>query len=250
VVGLGGALPNAKFDNNNHNLGQFPGLSWPYPAAVAANDWAAQEAVWAAHRAAYLGLFYFLATDPRLPPGFASGAREVGLPLDEYRATGHFPGALYVRECLRLVADFVFTQREFEGGGGGAHADSVAMGAYSIDIMHHSRFVNGSGWVVEEGGIQGPSFLNKTVPPFQVPFRALVPKRGQAKNLLVPVALSASHVGFNAVRLEPTWMPLGESAGVAAAQLARNATSGAAVQELDTAVLTARLRELGQVLSL
>ena len=249
VVGLGGALPNEKFDNNNHMFGQFPGLSWPYPAAVAANDWAAQEAVWAEHRAAYLGLFYFLATDPRLPPGFASGAREVGLPLDEYAALGHFPGALYVRECLRLVADFVFTQREFEGGGG-AHADSVAMGAYSIDIMHHSRFVNGSGWVVEEGGIQGPSFLNKTVPPFQVPFRALVPKRGQAKNLLVPVALSASHVGFNAVRLEPTWMPLGESAGVAAAQLARNATSGAAVQELDTAVLTARLRQLGQVLSL
>ena len=248
VAGLGGALPHEKFDNNNHGYGQFVGLSWPYPAAVAENDWAAQEAVWAAHRAAYLGLFYFLATDPRLPPGFAAGSRAVGLPLDEYGTTGNFPGALYVRECLRMQSDYVFTQHEFEGGV--AHADSVAMGSYSIDIMHHSRYVNASGWVVEEGGIQGPSFLNATVPPFQVPFRALVPKRGQGKNLLVPVALSASHIGFNAIRLEPTWMPLGESAGVAAAQLARNATPGAAVQDLDTAALVKRLRELGQVLSL
>jgi hypothetical protein len=248
VVGLGGALPNKKFDNNNHAYGQFVGLSWPYPAAVARNDWAAQEAVWDAHRAAYLGLFYFLATDPRLPPGFANGSRAIGLPLDEFGATGHFPGALYVRECLRLQSDYVFTQHEFEGGE--AHADSVAMGAYSIDIMHHSRFLNASGWVVEEGGIQGPSFLNKSVPPFQVPYRALVPKRGTGKNLLVPVALSSSHVGFNAVRLEPTWMALGESAGVAAAQLARNTTQGAAVQDLDVPALVARLLELGQVLQL
>jgi hypothetical protein len=248
VAGLGGALPHEKFDNNNHGYGQFVGLSWPYPAAVAANDWAAQEAVWAAHRAAYLGLFYFLATDPRLPPGFANGSRAVGLPLDEYNATGHFPGALYVRECLRLQGDYVFTQHEFEGGID--HADSVAMGAYSVDIMHHSRYVNASGWVVEEGGIQAPSFLNKTVPPFQVPYRALVAKRGQGKNLLVPVALSSSHIGFNAVRLEPTWMPLGESAGVAAAQLAKNGTAGATVQDLDTVALAQRLRALGQVLKL
>ena len=248
VAGLGGALPGAKFDNNNHNYGQFVGLSWPYPAAVAANDWAAQEAVWDAHRAAYLGLFYFLATDPRLPPGFAAGSLELGLPLDEYAAFGHFPGALYVRECLRLQADFVLTQGAIEGGG--ACVDSVAMGAYSIDIMHHSRYVNASGWVVEEGGLQGPSFLNGTVPPFQIPFRAMVPKRGQGLNLLVPVALSSSHIGFNAVRLEPTWMPLGESAGVAAAQLARNSSASAAVQDLDVGVLVARLLELGQVLSL
>lgn len=250
IAGLGGALPGAKFDNNNHDFGQFVGLSWPYPAAVAANDWAAQEAVWAAHRADYLGLFYFLATDPRLPPGFAAGSRELGLPLDEYAASGHFPGALYVRECLRLQSDFVLTQGHIEGSSGTPCADSVAMGAYSIDIMHHSRYVNESGWVVEEGGLQGPSFLNRTVPPFQVPFRALVPRRGQGLNLLVPVALSSSHIGFNAVRLEPTWMPLGESAGVAAAQLARNSSASAAVQDLDVGVLVARLLELGQVLSL
>ena len=118
--------------------------------------------------------------------------------------------------------------------------------------MHHGRFVGGAGVgaVLEEGGLQAPSFLNKTLAPFQVPYRAIVPRRGQAANLLVPVALSSSHVGFNAVRLEPTWMPLGESAGVAAAQLARNASAGACAQDLDVAVLVARLLELGQVLSL
>ena len=248
IVGLGGLLPKSKYDNNNHGFGQFPGLSWAYPPAVASNDWAAQEAVWEAHRYAYLGLFYFLATDPRLPPGFSQGSRAMGLPLDEHITNGHFPGALYVRECLRLQGDYVFTQGEVEGGV--QHPDSIAMGSYSIDIMHHTRYVNASGWVTEEGGMQGPSFLNQTVPPFQIPYRALVAKRGQGKNLLVPTALSSSHIGFNAVRLEPTWMPLGESAGVAAAQYARNRTPGSVVQELDTHVLVARLLQLGQVLKL
>lgn len=248
IVGLGGKLPSEKYDNNNHDYGQFVGLSWPYPAAVAANDFAAQQAVWDAHRYAYLGLFYFLATDPNLPPGFAQGATEIGLPLDEHVDTGHFPGALYVREALRLQGAYVFTQHDVEGGVN--HSDSIAMGSYSIDIMHHGRYVNASGWVVEEGGIQGPSFLNKTLPPFQVPFRALLPKQAQATNLIVPVALSSSHVGFNAVRLEPTWMAVGESAGVAAAILALNASVTATAQTLDVGVLVKRLIELGQVLHL
>jgi hypothetical protein len=249
IVGLGGALPNEKYDNNNHGFGQFPGLSWPYPAAVAAQDWAAQEAVWDAHRSAYLGLFYFLATDPALPPGFAEGSRRIGLPLDEHTASGHFPGALYVREALRLQGDYIFTQQSCEGGE--RHADSIGMGSYSIDIMHHTRFLDpDSGLAVEEGGMQAPSFLNASVAPFEVSYRALVAKRGQGVNLLVPVALSSSHIGFNAVRLEPTWMVLGESAGVAAAQLARNASAGASVQDLDVGVLVQRLAELGQVLTL
>lgn len=84
-------------------------------------------------------------------------------------------------------------------------------------------------------------------PPAQIPYRALLPKRAELSNLLVPVALSSSHVGFCAVRLEPTWMPLGESAGVAAAMAVRG---GVAVQDVPGAALQARLRQLGQVLEL
>ena len=95
--------------------------------------------------------------------------------------------------------------------------------------------------------MQAPSFLPKSFAPFQIPYRALTPRRAEATNLLAPVALSASHVGFCAVRLEPTWTVLGESAGVAAAMALR---AGAAVQDLDVRALQARLRALGQVLEL
>ena len=201
--------------------------------------------MWEDHEEAYLGLFYFLATDPGLPPGFAQGSKEIGLPLDEHVGTGHFPGALYVREALRMQGDFVFSQKDVEEGE--VHVDSIAMGSYSIDIMHHSRYVDKLGVVMEEGGMQAPSFLNTSVPPFEIPYRAILPKRAQATNLLVPVALSSTHIGFNAVRLEPTWMPLGESAGVAAAIAAK---SGLDVQDINVTALVGRLRQLGQVLSL
>ena len=157
-------------------------------------------------------------------------------------------------------------------------ADSVAMGAYSIDIIPVSQAADDAGGsILREGGIQAPSFLPPSLPPFQVggggksreskellggypnrrawptrlpaqiPYRALLPRRSELSNLLVPVALSSSHVGFCAVRLEPTWMPLGESAGVAAAMAVRG---GVAVQDVPVAALQARLRQLGQVLEL
>jgi hypothetical protein len=127
------------------------------------------------------------------------------------------------------------------------------MGAYSVDVIHVSRYAAASTGgstqedVVMEGGIQAPSFLPPSLPPFQIPYRALLPKRAEATNLLVPVAVSSTHVGFCAIRLEPTWTVLGESAGVAAAQAVK---AGAAVQDLDVGALQERLRELGQVLEL
>jgi hypothetical protein len=246
VCWLGGALGADKFDVNNHELCQFVGLSWPYAAAVAAQDWAAQEAVWRAHRDATLGLFYFLQNDARLPPALRASAATRGLPLDEHTKCGNLPCNLYVREALRMQSDFVFSQRDVEAGA--RQPDSVGMGAYSIDIMHHHRYdAGGAAGVVQEGGMQAPSFLNATLPPFQVPLRALLPRRADATNVIVPVALSSTHIGFNAVRLEPTWMTLGESAGVAAAMAA---TRGGDVQDIDVAALQERLRALGQVLSL
>jgi hypothetical protein len=253
VVWYGAPLPclpagacTPKGDENQHALAQFY-LATPYAPAVAAGDWAAQEAVWAAQRAAQLGLFYFLATDAAVPQSIRDSAGAFGLPLDEHAACGHFPCQLYVREALRLRGDFVLTQRDIFDGV--AQPDSVGRGAYSVDVMHASLFLapDGAGgealWV--EGGMQAPSFLNKTIAPFQVPYRALLPRAAEATNLLVPVALSASHVAFNAVRLEPTWMTVGESAGVAAAIACKRDVD---VQRVDVAELQARLRALGQVL--
>ena len=238
----------AKVDWNNHYLSQFY-LAGGYPAAVAANDWGAQQAIWDAHRAALLGLFYFLATDAAVPASIRDSAYEYGLAADEHAACGHWPCQLYVREALRLQGAYVFTQADVEGGA--PQPDSVGRGAYTIDVMHGACFLarnasSGAEGVLCEGGFQAPSWLNKTLAPFQIPLRALLPKPEEAANLLVPVALSSSHVGFNAVRLEPTWMTLGESAGVAAAWAA--ARTGGDAHALNVYELQARLWELGQVL--
>ena len=230
---------------NNHYLSQ-PYLSRAYPAAVAARNWTAQQAVWDAHRDWQLGLFHFLATDPRLPQALRDSAFDFGLPLDEHVACGNFPCQLYVREALRMQGAHVLTQRDVAGGV--AQPDSVGMGAYTVDVMHQACSpdpADAAGSVLCEGGMQSPSFLNKTFLPFQVPLRALTPRAAECTNLLVPVALSSSHVGFNAVRLEPTWMTLGESAGVAAALAARDDVD---VQAIDVQALQARLWALGQVL--
>ena len=251
LTGYGGLLPctprgacTNKGDDNNHKAAQFIGLSRAFVAAAAANDWEGMESAWAAHRTAQLGLYFFLANDPAVPQSIRDSAYEIGLPLDEHVACGHFPCQLYIREALRLQGDFVFTQREVLGDI--AQPDSMGRGAYSIDVMHVRLWRNESSGDLEvEGGMQAPSFLNASNVPFQVPYRAFLPKASQVTNLLVPVALSSSHVGFNAVRLEPTWMTLGESAGVAAARVAAADVDAAM---LDIPSLQARLWELGQVL--
>jgi hypothetical protein len=244
----GGSLPalpglnRSKYDVNSQKL-DFQGLNWPYAKAIVDNDWAAQEAVWNAHRDLTLGAYYMLSIDPV----FSEEMTQVGLPLDEHIACGHLPCQVYVREALRMVSDFVFTQADRETAVN--KSDTVGMGSYSIDVMHGSTFASPLYGILQEGGMQAPSFLPPSLPPFQIPWRALIPRRAEVSNLIVPTAVSSSHVGFCAIRLEPTWLVLGESAGVAAALVAAGG-GGGVVQDLDVPTLQARLRALGQVLEL
>lgn len=241
-------LPQGKCDQNSQFFDQTgPGFSWDYPSALLAGDWAAQEAVWDRYRDFQLGLAYFLQNDPALPAAVRARMGTFGLPLDEYPAGSGtpvpgFPPQLYVREALRMVSDFVLTQADRESAL--AKNDSIGMGSYSIDVLSVSRFASG-GETLMEGGVQAPSWLPPSLPPFQIPYRAIIPRRAEATNLLVPGALSASHLAFCSVRLEPTWMVLGESAGVAAALAAAAEVD---VQAVDVGKLQARLRQLGQVL--
>jgi hypothetical protein len=238
--------PRTKFDVNSQRT-DFQGLNWGYAQAIRAGDWAAQERILQAHRDITLSYFYFLQNDARLPASMRASMSAFGLPLDEHVTCGHLPCQVYVREALRMVSDFVFTQVDVEVAN--TKNDSIGMGAYTIDVMHGSLYAAADPalGILQEGGMQAPSFLPKSFAPFQIPYRALTPRRAEATNLLVPVALSSSHVGFCAVRLEPTWTVLGESAGVAAAMALRARVD---VQDVDVPALQARLRALGQVLEL
>jgi len=168
-----------------------------------------------------------------------------GLCQDEFVDTGGWPHQLYVREGRRLVGEHVLTEHDLLEAR--RHSDVVALGSYNIDIREVVRTWRLLPEYTPTPAVFNEGYLSVPVPPYPIPYRCLTPKREDAGDLLVPVALSASHVAYSSVRMEPTWMMLGHAAGLAAAQAARR---GVAVQDVDVEQLQRQLRDEGQVLSL
>ena len=236
------ALPNRKFDCNDLQdnpipLG-LPGGSWEYPEA----DYATRAKIEQIHKDYLLGYFWFLLTDPSTPGKFRDSLKGFGLPKDEHVNSGHFPELVYIREGRRMLGEYVMTQNDIEKRD--TKPDSVGIGLGPITIHNVQRVAAADGYY-HEGAAH--TTYDPYAKPYQIPYRCLLPARNQCGNLLVPVCLSASHVAFNSIRLEPTWMMLGQSAGVAAAMAAR---SGNAVQEVEYPLLRRRLLEQKQVLDL
>ena len=113
------------------------------------------------------------------------------------------------------------------------------MGSYGIDSHNIQRVVSKEGFVTNEGDTEVPSQA------YQIPYRILVPKRQEVQNLLVPVCVSASHVAYGTLRIEPQYMIMGQAAGVAAKLAIANHQ---AVQDIDTTELKKRLKEQGAVM--
>ncbi len=228
-------LPNRKADINNRGpvSTDHIGASWAYPEA--AYDQRAR--IWQDHIDYTAGLFWFLANDPRVPAPLQGEIRGWGLCADEFHGTRHWPHQLYVREARRLVGDFVMTQQDIQTGR--AKPDVIGMGSYNSDSHNVQRFIQADGAVQNEGNMEVP------VQPYQIPYRVLLPKRKQVQNLLVPVCVSASHVAYSTLRMEPVYMILGQAAGIAA-KMAIDAS--VPVQDVDTRALSGRLRASGAVL--
>jgi hypothetical protein len=125
--------------------------------------------------------------------------------------------------------------------------DVVALGSYNIDLREIERTWRYLPEYRRTPAVFNEGYLSVAVPPYPIPYRSLTPRREDAQDLLVPVCLSASHVAFGSVRMEPTMMMLGHAAGAAAAQAARR---GVAVQDVDVVELQRSLRDGGQVLAL
>ena len=119
--------------------------------------------------------------------------------------------------------------------------DSVGMGSYNMDSHNTQRYVNANGEVQNEGDVQ-----ESTRGPYAISYRSIVPRRGEASNLLAPVCLSSSHIAYGSIRMEPVFMILGQSAATAACQAI---DAGCTVQEVDYAQLAERLKADGQVLT-
>lgn len=204
-------VPNRKTDSNNTGgistdlLGMNYGRDWNW-ATLGHRE---REALAARHRDWQLGLVWTLQHHPRVPEQVRKAHAKWGLAKDEFTDNGHWPYNLYVREARRMQSDFVMTE---------SHCkrtlpvdDPVGMGAYALDSHNTQRFVH-AGMVKNEGDIQ-VSLGGKA---YGIAYRAIVPRAEECENLLVPWALSATHIAFGSIRMEPVFMVLGQSAATAA----------------------------------
>jgi hypothetical protein len=182
---------------------------------------------------------YFLANDPRVPEVIQAEVNRWGLCKDEFTDNGHWPHQIYVREARRMQGAFVMTEHEIMGRR--EVPQPVGMGSYTMDSHNVQRYITPEGYVQNEGdiGVSPPA-------PYQIDYGSLIPKEGQVENLLVPVAMSASHIAFGSIRMEPVFMILGQSAATAAAL---SIDEEVAVQELEYQQLQDRLLEDGQILT-
>ena len=229
-------IPNQKTDTNNH--GPFStdniGMSYDYPEA----SYERRREIIREHEQYQKGWLWFIANDPRVPADVRTEFRKWGLAKDEFRDNGNWPHQIYVREARRMIGKYVMTEHELLKKR--PTPESVGMGSYGIDSHNIQRYITPEGYVQNEGDI-GVS----TNGPYQISYGSLVPKRGQAENLIVPVAVSSSHIAFGSIRMEPVFMILGQSAGTAASLAIEGRI---AVQDVPYAKLEQRLRKDGQIL--
>lgn len=201
-------MPNNKTDINNNGpvSTDFIGHSLPYVEA----DYAARRQIWQQHRDYLQGFLYFLAHDPSVPSNVRSSMARYGFCKDEFVGNGGWPHQLYVREARRMVSDYVMTQSNCLGAV--TIADSVGLAAYAMDSHNCQR-------VVLNNRVQneGDTYSFAKVPGvFRISYRSIIPKTGECGNLLVPWCLSASHIAFGSIRMEPVFMILSQSAATAA----------------------------------
>ena len=233
-------IPNHKTDTNNH--GPFStdniGYNYDYPDAT----YERRRAIIKEHEQYQKGLLWFIANDPRMPKDVQDEFRKWGLARDEFKDNGNWPHQIYVREARRMIGAYVMTENELLKKR--ATPEPVGMGSYGMDSHNIQRYIIGTGkdaYVQNEGDI-GVS----TNGPYQIAYGSLVPKKGQANNLLVPVCLSSSHIAYGSIRMEPVFMILGQSAATAAV-LAMD--EKIAVQDISYEKLRERMVQDKQVLS-
>lgn len=237
-------IPNRKTDVN---INPRP-LAFPFGeenSAYVEAGWPLRERICERHRNLTLGLLYFLQNDDSVPPAHREIAGRYHLPLDEFTDNAHFPFQLYVREARRLCGEYTLTEHDITTGdhrsGQSRHRDAIAVGEFPIDSFPVRKKQPGDSVVLE--GYLG--MLDGITRAYQIPYRIIIPKR--IDGLIVPVAASTSHVAYSSIRMEPTWMALGQAAGVAAHLSIEH---GVQARDVPIDVLQQMLAKQGQVMDL
>ncbi len=238
-------IPNLKTDTNNHGpfSSDFIGMNYEYPEA----SYQRRAEIIREHREYQQGLLYYQANDPKVPEDIRRQYATWGLAKDEFSDNGNWPWQIYVREARRMIGEYVVTEHDCfktqpnpmpESFKSMRRYGSVGQGSYALDSHNVRRYVTPEGFIQNEGDI-GVSPKG----PYPVDYGAIVPKKKEAVNLLVPVCVSSSHIAFGSIRMEPVFMILGQSAGTAACMAIDRAS---AVQDLDYESLSKQLKTDGQ----
>ncbi len=201
-------IPNLKTDVNNHGPFSFDniGMNYDYPEA----SYERRAEIIEEHETYQKGLLYFIATDPRIPTEVQAEMQKWGLAKDEFTDNGNWPHQIYVREARRMLGTFVMTENEIQGNS--PVKKSIGMGSYTMDSHNIQRYITPEGFVQNEGDIGvHPKH------PYKIDLGTIMPKKEECSNLLVPVAVSSSHIAYGSIRMEPVFMILGQSAGTVAA---------------------------------
>lgn len=229
-------IPNAKTDTNNH--GPFStdniGMNLRYPEG----SYEVRQQIVQEHATYQQGLMYFLANDPRVPKEVRDQAAQWGLARDEFADNDHWPHQLYIREARRMLGKYVMTEQDCLAQRSAPHP--VGMGSYAMDSHNVQRYVTAVGTVQNEGDIGV-----KPLRPYGIAYGSIVPRRSECANLLVPVCVSASHIAYGSIRMEPVFLILGQSAATAAVLAIE---SNLPVQDLEYSILRERLQDDGQIL--
>ncbi len=231
-----GLMPNRKTDTNN-NKGvstDYIGQNYRWPEA----SYEEREEIYKRHLVYQKGLLWTLANHPRVPQKIRDEVSRWGTSKDEFVDNDGWSHQIYVREARRMVSSYVMSQQDCQGGR--VAEDPVGLAAYTMDSHNVQRYLSKEGFVRNEGDVQVGGFS-----PYPISYRSIIPKSEECKNLLVPVCLSASHIAFGSIRMEPVFMVLGQSAAIAAAI---SIDEGISVQEVNYSNLKTELLQAGQVL--
>lgn len=218
---INSSMPNRKTDTNNRDgfSTDFIGQNYDYPEA----SYAEREKIVERHYQYQKGLMWSLAYHPRIPQHVRDEVSRWGTCKDEFERADGWQQQLYIREARRMVSDYVMTQHHCEGLE--VAEDPVGLAAYGMDSHHVQRYITQEGFVKNEGNVQA-----HVEGPYPISYRSIIPKQNEATNLLVPVCLSSSHIGFGSIRMEPVFMVLGQSAAIAASLSIDNEVT---LQQLD-----------------
>lgn len=234
VKGPSRQIPNNKADFNDRKGSKFSikicNETDVWPEAVSE----VRQQIWENAKKHTLGVFYFLQNDDRVLPAIQEEMKRWNLPKDEFTEYGSWPPLIYVREGRRLVGEYVYTQKdatqEKNSTRAPAFENAVAIGDYNLNS--HGTYYTCDRQLLGN--------LGAGTRPYQIPFPVLLPK--EVDGLLVPVAVSASRVGFGGIRMEPIWTALGQAAGLAAAQAVQKDIEP---RKVDVMQLQHKLHDLG-----